>query len=92
MVPDSNFLVGPTWGPPGSYRPQVGPMLAQWSLLSGVRSQLCPGESREFGSGDGVSCPALYISLRLILTYEILFADIAFLSKNECYVLGNATS
>ena len=29
-------LMWPTWGPPGSYRPQVGPMLAPWTLLSGV--------------------------------------------------------
>ena len=26
----------PTWGPPGSCRPQMGPMLAPWTLLSGV--------------------------------------------------------
>ena len=25
----------PTWGPPGSCRPQVGPMLATWTSLSG---------------------------------------------------------
>ena len=25
-----------TWGPPGSCRPQMGPMLAPWTLLSGV--------------------------------------------------------
>ena len=25
----------PPWGPPGSCRPQVGPMLAPWTLLSG---------------------------------------------------------
>ena len=24
-----------TWGPPGSYRPQLSPMLAPWTLLSG---------------------------------------------------------
>ena len=28
-------FMGPTWGPPGSCRPQVGPMLAPWHLLSG---------------------------------------------------------
>ena len=28
-------FMGPTWGPPGSCRPQVGPMLAPWTLLSG---------------------------------------------------------
>ena len=27
--------MGPTWGPPGSFRPQMGPMLAPWTLLSG---------------------------------------------------------
>ena len=25
--------MGPTWGPPGSCRPQMGPMLAPWTLL-----------------------------------------------------------
>ena len=29
-------LMGPTWGPPGSYRPQMDPMLAPWTLLSGL--------------------------------------------------------
>ena len=28
----ANFI-GPTWGPPGSCRPQMGPMLAPWFLL-----------------------------------------------------------
>ena len=28
-------FMGPTWGPPGSCRPQVGPMFAPWTLLSG---------------------------------------------------------
>ena len=29
-------LMRPTWGPPGSCRPHMGPMLAPWTLLSGV--------------------------------------------------------
>ena len=29
-------VLGPTWGPPGSCRPQMGPMLAPWTLLSGL--------------------------------------------------------
>ena len=29
-------FMGPTWGPPGSCRPPMGPMLAPWTLLSGV--------------------------------------------------------
>ena len=28
-------FMGPTWGPPGSCGPQMGPMLAPWTLLSG---------------------------------------------------------
>ena len=28
-------FMGPTWGPPGSSRPQMGPMFAPWTLLSG---------------------------------------------------------
>ena len=28
-------FMGPTWGPPGSCRPQMGPMLVPWTLLSG---------------------------------------------------------
>ena len=28
-------FMGPKWGPPGSCRPQMGPMLAPWTLLSG---------------------------------------------------------
>ena len=28
-------FMGPTWGPPGSCRPQMGPIMASWTLLSG---------------------------------------------------------
>ena len=31
-------FMGPTWGRPGSCRPQVGPMLAPWTLQSGMPS------------------------------------------------------
>ena len=29
-------FMGPTWGPPGDDRTQVGPMLVTWTLLSGI--------------------------------------------------------
>ena len=29
-------FMGPTWGPPGADRTQVGPMWATWTLLSGM--------------------------------------------------------
>ena len=38
-------FMGPAWGPPGSCRPQVGPMMAPWILLSGVwfyHDGVCP--------------------------------------------------
>ena len=35
-TPQIAKFIGPTWGPPGSSRPQVGPMLAPWTLLSGT--------------------------------------------------------
>ena len=31
-------FMGPTWGPSGSCRPQIGPMLTPWTLLSGFVS------------------------------------------------------
>ena len=31
----------PTWGPPGSCRPQVGPIWATWQLLSGMVRRPC---------------------------------------------------
>ena len=34
-------FMGPTWGPPGSFRPQMGPMLAPWTLLSWMFSRHC---------------------------------------------------
>ena len=33
--PWQQAFVGPTWGPSGTDRTQVGPMLAPWTLLSG---------------------------------------------------------
>ena len=35
-------FMGPTWGPPGSCRPHVGPMLAPWTSLSGRLLALHP--------------------------------------------------
>ena len=37
-------FVWPTWGPPGSWQPQVGPTLAPWILLSGSVILLQPSQ------------------------------------------------
>ena len=41
--PIAKFM-GPTRGPPGSCRPQMGPMLAPWTLLSGYCKLLAFGD------------------------------------------------
>ena len=35
-LPQKAKFMGPTWDPPGSCRPQMGPMLASWTFLSGT--------------------------------------------------------
>ena len=35
-------FMGPTWGPPGTCRLQMGPMLAPWTLLSGYHCWSLP--------------------------------------------------
>ena len=39
IVPQIAKFMGTTWDPPGSCRPQMGPMLAPWNLLSGYFSR-----------------------------------------------------
>ena len=34
LITQITQFMGPTWSPPGSCRPQMGPMLAPWTLLS----------------------------------------------------------
>ena len=34
LLPQTAKCMGPSWGPPGSCRPQMGPTLASWTLLS----------------------------------------------------------
>ena len=41
-------FMGPTWGPPGSCWPQMGPMLAQWTLLSGYVIEMCLMDKQDF--------------------------------------------
>ena len=36
IVPQISKFMGPTWGPPGSCRSQMGVILAPWTLLSGT--------------------------------------------------------
>ena len=38
VTPLMSSFMGPIWGPPGSCRPEVGPMLATWTLLPGTNN------------------------------------------------------
>ena len=58
-------FVGPTWGPPGTCRPQMGPMLAPWTLLSGKPFHAM-----------GVLC--LSVLPYLIMCYMVLVLPISF--------------
>ena len=44
MPPQTAKFMGPTWGPPGSCRPQVGPVLVPWTLLSGIVLEAALGD------------------------------------------------
>ena len=72
-----------TWGPPGSCRPQMGPMLAPWTLLSGHTFKLvyCITTSRlslmlihaHHGSSINMSLlMPLLTKLSIILLYDNL--------------------
>ena len=50
-------FMGPTWGPPGSCRTQIGPVLAPWTLLSGMyryRHVATRTDSHAYKLGDTV--------------------------------------
>ena len=66
--------MGPTWGPPVSCRPQVGPMKAPWTLLSGYVRQnweisgnhCCCKISRQrvTPEDDHILCDIFFITVR----------------------------
>ena len=49
VLPQIARFMGPTWGPPGSCRPQVGSILATWTLLSGTFKWDCSLSRNIFG-------------------------------------------
>ena len=72
-------FMGPTWGPPGSCRPQMGPMLAPGTLLSGMVSVFVQ--------------KAMHISISELPLFQpkmILFLDAAYMhplaKKSQCAI------
>ena len=73
-------IMGPTWGPPGSCRPQVGPMWAPQTLLSGK----VPGQCVHSGRG-----PLDWASWNLVRCSWGTGVEFGTdLSRNVCAVLG----
>ena len=52
-------FMGPTWGPPGSSRSQMGPMLAPGTLLSG---QLCMG----YAIIESVAASGIWLNIQFV--------------------------
>ena len=52
-------FIGPTWGPPRSCQPQMGHLLAPWTLLSGMISVL---------SQSLLCCIRYYVDLDCVIT------------------------
>ena len=67
-------FMGPTWGPSGADRTQVGPMLAPWTLLSGIVLQpstpyLLANKATASSDATSPSIPGTEIKFPLWLTY-----------------------
>ena len=57
-------FMGPTWGPPGSCRPQMGPMLAPWTLLSGTVPSYQCGDSH-YENKTAKTGPKMLLAIRI---------------------------
>ena len=55
-------LMGPTWGPLGSYRPQMGPMWAPWNLLSGYDCPFLKWTAKTTWQGTRIAVPVMATS------------------------------
>ena len=84
-------FMGPAWGPPGSYRTYMGPMLVPWTWLSG------------FSTWTNDCCSRIYMNLcRCIWGYIVMahipqnnshvFAYIAAKPANPSWASGTYTS
>ena len=66
LPPQIAKFIGPTWGPPGSCRPQVGPMLAPWILLSGSHSKF--HDSPMIADHPTATTPKLHMDQHVMFT------------------------
>ena len=93
-------IVGPTWDPPGSCRPQMGPMLAPWILLSGMfyysHCFVTKSQSASAGKGGYTSPPRPmdhFYNLLVKLTFshenvlEYIYRNLFFKLCSSCVLM-----
>ena len=80
MLTQKAKFMGPTWDPPGSCRPQMGPMSAPWTLLSGYvgKQAWLQFENTDFPNCSKISQPIpIYLRTncdmltRIVMRYQI---------------------
>ena len=85
IIPQRAKFMGSTWGPPGSCRPQMGPMLAPWTLLSRT---VIP--KVEHGSNVKLTTDIPYFDFQCKLqgVYWIIFKNLTSSNGNIFHVTG----
>ena len=72
-------FMGPTWGPSGADRTQVGPMLAPWTLLSG-KAYLPGGRHHD-------NYPAQFTSTHLTIWVDIILVSLVMPTRRHAQIM-----
>ena len=85
--------MGPTWGPSGSCRPQMGPMLAPWALLSGnVFNIIKRGRKHTVSNIIGIIVPADGLVSAVASTFAGTMLIIGFVQKQTLVHMNCTTN
>ena len=87
-------FMGPTWGPPGDDRTQVGPMLAPWTLLSGYSCVYCYRHTEQSTLQGSPIETCLYtfchlwhvLHIGFLYYWEIIWTIVTIMSKISNYI------
>ena len=74
----------PTWGPPGTCRPQMGIVLAPWTLLSGYLTARCHINNNRLHSPTKAWFTYLYVRHHTVLL-DVIWKNIMFESSDSFY-------
>ena len=84
--------MGPTWGPPGSCRPQMGPMLAPWTSISGPSIRTIVEASQHQNAGVGliyVMCLLLRFKPRFLRPGRVSLLALGRCRSNSKSIISN---